>query len=53
MVAFFPCSVDEKTSGFKGRHVDKMRISYKNEGSRFQSGALCNLGYNYVVFFSN
>ena len=35
-------SVDEKMIGFKGRHMDKMRISYKNKGGGFQAGALCD-----------
>ena len=43
-------SVDEKIIFFKGRHVDKIIIFYKNEGSGFQADALCNREYNY--FFS-
>ena len=33
-------SVDENYIGFEGRHVDKMKISYKNKGGRFQEYAL-------------
>ena len=43
-------SVDEQTMGLKCRHVDTMRISYKNEGDRFQVDALCDRGYNYAFF---
>ena len=34
-------SVNEMTMGFQGRHKDKQRITYKNEGGGFQCDALC------------
>ena len=36
----FSLAVDEQMIGFQGRHVDKIRVSYKNEGGRFQADAL-------------
>ena len=43
-VWFLGCAiyVDDKTVGLKGRHVDKMRISYKNEGGGFQTDVFCD-----------
>ena len=38
----FDLVVDEKTIDLRGRHVDKMRISYKNKGGVFQEDSLCN-----------
>ena len=46
-------SVDEQIIGFKGRHADKLRITYKAEGDGFQCGALCSDGYTYVFYFQN
>ena len=43
-------SFDEKFIGFKGIHVDKMIISYNNNGGVFQAGVLCDLGYTYAFF---
>lgn len=45
-------SVDEQTLKFQGRHVDKLRISYKREGDGFQCDALCNDGYTFAFFFA-
>ena len=45
--------VDDQKIGFKGRHVNKMRISYKNEGGGFEAGALCNRGYIYIFLLRN
>ena len=47
---FLGCTlyVDETIIGFKGRHMDKMIISYRNEGDRFQADALCDQGYTYI-----
>ena len=42
--------VDDKIICFKGRHVDKMIISYNNEGGIFQVYSLCNRGYTYALF---
>ena len=46
-------SVDEQTVGFKGRHTDKLRITYKAEGDGFQCDALCSDGYTYTFYFRN
>ena len=46
-------SVDEQKIYFKGKHVDKTRILYKNKGGEFQVDAICNLGYTYVFFLRN
>jgi hypothetical protein len=46
-------SIDEQTIGFKGMHVDKLRISYKKEGDGFQCDALCCNGYTYSFFMRN
>ena len=40
--------VDEKMIGFKGRHMDKMKISYKNKRGGFLADALCDQGYTYA-----
>jgi hypothetical protein len=45
--------MDEQMIGFQGRHVDKLRISYKNEGDGFQCDALCDEGYTYSFYFRN
>ena len=44
---------DEQTMGFKGQHVDKLRITYKDEGDGFQCDAICDDGYTYTFFFRN
>jgi len=46
-------SVDEMTMRFKGKHADKRRITYKNEGDGFQADALCQDGYTYQVYMRN
>ena len=46
-------SVDEQIIGFKGIHVDNMRIFQKNEGGGFQVYALCYRGYTYNFFLRN
>ena len=46
-------SVDEQTLRFQGRHPDKLHITYKREGERFQCDALCNDGYTYAFYFRN
>ena len=49
----FDLSVDDQTIGFKGRHMDKMIISYQNEGGGLHSDALFEQGYTYSFFLSN
>ena len=46
-------AVDEQTSGFKGRHVDKKRITYKAEGDGFQMDAVCNRGFTFLFYMQN
>ena len=46
-------SIDEMTMGFQGKHVDKRRITYKNEGDGFQGDALCGDGFTYQVYMRN
>ena len=46
-------SIDEMTMGFKGKHVDKRRITYKAEGDGFQGDALCQDGFTYQVYMRN
>ena len=38
---------------FQGKHVDKRRITYKNEGDGFQADALCQDGLRYQIFMRN
>ena len=44
-------SVDEQTCGFPGRHPNKLRLAYKNEGGGFQYDALCDDGYTFTFYF--
>ena len=53
LLLVFDLSVDDQTIGFKGRHVDKMIISYQNEGGGLQSDALFDQGYTYAFFLRN
>ena len=46
-------SVDKMTIRFKGKHADKLQITYKNEGDGFQCDALCQDGYCYQFYFRN
>ena len=46
-------SCDEQTWGFKGKHKDKLRITYKKEGDGFQCDAICDDGYTFTFFFRN
>jgi hypothetical protein len=46
-------AVDEMTVGFQGRHIDKLRMSYKKEGDGFQCDALCDDGFTFSIYFRN
>jgi hypothetical protein len=46
-------SVDEQTIGFQGHHVDKRRITYKDEGDGFQCDCLAQDGWTHQVYFRN
>ena len=46
----FALSVHEKMIGFKGRYVDKMKITYKNKGDSFQADDICEQGYTYIFY---
>ena len=46
-------SGDEQTMGFKGKHSDKLRISYKKEGDGFQCDCLTDDGYTFTFYFRN
>ena len=44
---------DEQTMGFKGNHADKLRITYKKEGSGFQVDAISDDEYTFTFYFHN
>ena len=44
-------SVDEQTCGFQCRHPYKLRITYKNQGDKFQGDALCDNVYTFTLYF--
>ena len=44
---------DEETLGFKGKHIDKLRITYKAEGDVLQCDAICDDGYTFTFYFRN
>jgi ribosomal protein L37AE/L43A len=46
-------SGDEQTMGFKGKHADKLRITYKKEGDGFQCDCICDDGYTFTFYFRN
>lgn len=46
-------SINEQTIGFKGKHGDKLRMSYKREGDGFQCDAICDDGFTYSFYFRN
>jgi len=45
------CAIDEQTISFQGRHMFKLKISYKAAGDGFQCDAICQQGFTYAVFF--
>ena len=46
-------SGDEQAIAFQGRHADKLRITYKAEGDRFQCHALADSGFTWMFYFCN
>ena len=46
-------AVDEMTMRFKGKHADKLRITFKAEGDGFMADALCDDGFTYRIYFRN
>ena len=46
-------SGDEQTIGFQGKHEDKLRITYKDEGDGFQCDAICDSGFTWTFYFRN
>ena len=46
-------SCDEQDIGFTGRHQDKQRVNYKDEGDGFLTDSLCQDGYTYSFYFRN
>jgi hypothetical protein len=46
-------SCDEQDIGFTGKHEDKQRINYKDEGDGFLTDSIADSGYTYCFFFRN
>ncbi len=46
-------SCDEQDVGFTGRHQDKQRINYKDEGDGFLADSICQDGYTWNFYFRN
>jgi len=46
-------SCDEQDIGFTGKHEDKQRINYKDEGDGFLVDSVAESGYTYCFFFRN
>ena len=44
-------AIDEETLGYKSRHPNILRITYKKEGGGFQCHAMCSDGYIYSFYF--
>ena len=61
MLAFFAdcwavgptISGDEQVVGMKGKHPDKQRVRYKEEGDGFIIDALCDDGFTLTFYFQN
>ena len=45
--------IDEQTMGFKGKHADKIHITYKKEGDGFQCDCIADNGYTFTLYFRN
>lgn len=46
-------AADEQTIGFQGKHADKLRVTFKEEGDGFMCDALCDNGYTFAFYFRN
>jgi hypothetical protein len=46
-------AIDEQSIGFQGKHVDKLRVTYKAEGDGFQADALCQDAFTYALYYRN
>ena len=46
-------STDDPKMGFKGKHSDKLRITYKKEGNGFQCDCIADNGYTFKFYFRN
>jgi hypothetical protein len=46
-------SCDEQDIGFTGKHEDKQRINYKDEGDGFLVDSVAESGFTYCFFFRN
>ena len=44
---------NKQDAGFKGRHPDKQRVTFKKEGDGFLIDTLCNDGFTYTFYFRN
>ena len=44
---------DEQDAGFKGKHPDKARVTFKKEGDGFLIDALCDDGFTLTFYFRN
>ena len=58
MKAFFECweagtniAADEQDAGFKGKHPDKARVTFKREGDGFLIDAICDDGFTITFYF--
>jgi hypothetical protein len=46
-------AIDEQSIGFQGKHIDKLRVTYKAEGDGFQADALCQDAFTYALYYRN
>ena len=45
--------ISEQTSGYQGRHKDKVQIMFKYSGDGFQADDVCDSGYKYSFISPN
>ena len=45
--------INDKTIGFRGRHKDKIQITFKDAGDGFQDDDVCYRGYTYSFIYCN